>query len=196
MLKNVILDFGGVVCGYNIDDIVSRFYDEDDRSLVRPILYRDWGALDAGTVDYDEYVETTLTLLPERLADTTKWFFRDWYKTMPPMEGTWALIGRLKARGYRVYLLSNAPTEFASGMDCFAILRIFDGLVISAPIQKIKPHADIFEYILEKYQLRADESLFVDDMPVNAEGAKACGLHAYTYDGDAEKLLSHIESLS
>lgn len=196
MLKNIILDFGGVVCGYNPDAILSHFYDEIDRPLVKPVIYRDWAALDAGTIDYDAYARETVSLLPERLHDATRLFFRDWFKTMPPLEGTWALVGRLKARGYKVFLLSNAPTEFAKGLDNFPILRIFDGIVVSAPVRMAKPNADIYEHTLTTFGLKAEESLFVDDMPVNAEGAQKCGLHAFVYSNDADKLLERIEELS
>ena len=60
----------------------------------------------------------------------------------------------------------------------------------------VKPHADIFRHILEKYDLKAEESLFVDDMAANAEGARKVGMYGYTYSGDADKLLEYIEALS
>ena len=60
----------------------------------------------------------------------------------------------------------------------------------------VKPNADIFQHILKKYDLKAEESIFVDDMEINAEGARKVGMHGYTYDGDADRLLQTIESLS
>lgn len=197
MLKNVIFDFGNVLYHYDPDTLLGFCFDNpDDLATARAAIYREWHKLDEGTADYDEYVSQTLPLLPERLHEPTRKFFYNWFRFEPPMEQTWALIARLKARGYRIYLLSNAPTNFAAELDSFPILKLFDGLVVSAPIQKIKPNADIFEYLLEKFNLKADESLFVDDLTVNVKGAQSCGLHGFVYDGDADRLLKFIESLS
>ena len=59
MLRNVIFDFGGVVCEYNTDDIVRRFFDEADCAQAKAAVYRDWAALDAGTADYPAYAAET-----------------------------------------------------------------------------------------------------------------------------------------
>ena len=196
MLKNVIFDFGGVVCAYNPDDILSHFFTDEQREAVKPILYRRWADLDAGTIDYDGYCEETCAMLPDALADRARRFFYGWVDVLPPLEGTWALVGLLKARGYNCYVLSNAPTVFAEKMGRFALLKLMDGVVVSAPLQMSKPHADIFEYTLKKFGLEAGETLFVDDIAANAAGAEAVGLHGYVYDGDWQKLLGHIEALS
>lgn len=197
MLKNVIFDFGGVMYEFVPDYLLGCFFhDADDLALVKPLIFRCWPELDAGSIDYDGYVSETVELLPERLREAARQFFYNWFRVVPPMEQTWALVARLKARGYGVYLLSNAPTVFADALDTFPILRLFDGAVVSAPLQMIKPHADIFQYILHKYNLNASETLFVDDIAINVEGAIACGLHGHVYDGDADRLLAYIEELS
>lgn len=198
MLKNVIFDFGGVVYSYVPDYLLGCFFhDAGDLALAKPIIYRRWPELDAGTIDYDWYVEDTLPQLPERLREPARAFFYNWFRVEPPMEQTWALIARLKARGYGIYLLSNAPTVLADALDLMPILKLFDGAVVSAPIRMAKPNADIFNHLLQKYGLNASECLFVDDIEANVEGARRCGLHGHVYaDADADRLLAHIEALS
>ena len=83
-----------------------------------------------------------------------------------------------------------------AALDVYPILKLFDGLVVSGPIHMVKPNADIFLHTLEKFGLKADESLFVDDMAVNAEGARKVGMYGYAYSGDADELLKYIEALS
>lgn len=196
MLKNIIFDFGGVVCGYNPDQLISDFYSDEDHALAKAAIHRNWPALDEGTVDYQAYADETAALLPERLRETTRQFFRHWYKHMPPIEATWALIGRLQARGYRCYLLSNACAPFANELHLFPILRALDGAIVSATIQMVKPNAEIYQYALKKFDVEASETLFVDDMPANVEAARACGLYGYRYTEDADALLAYIEALS
>ncbi|MGN0802140.1 MAG: HAD family hydrolase [Candidatus Faecivicinus sp.] len=196
MLRNVIFDFGNVLYGYDPDTLLGFcFHTEEELNTARRVIYRHWQALDEGSVDYDAYVEESLSMLPERLHEPARKFFYNWFRFEYPIEGAWALVALLKARGYGVYLLSNAPTVFADALDSFPILKLFDGLVVSAPIRRVKPNADIFEYTLERFGLNASESLFVDDMAVNVEGARRCGLYGYVFNGDAKPLLEYIESL-
>ena len=197
MLKNVIFDFGGVLYRYEPDYLLSCFFhNPEDLQLAKPVIYREWHKLDEGTVDYEEYTRETEALLPERLRKPARDFLYGWHLCEPPMEQTWALAAKLKARGYKIFLLSNAPVTFAAALDVYPILKIFDGLVVSGPIHMVKPNADIFLHTLEKFGLKAEESLFVDDMAVNAEGARKVGMYGYAYSGDADELLAYIESLS
>ena len=41
----------------------------------------------------------------------------------------------------------------------------------------LKPEAAIFRCLLDKYALRAEESVFIDDTPANVDGARRAGLH-------------------
>ena len=195
MLKNVIFDFGGVVCEYKPDDIVRRYFDDADCPLVKDVLYRDWASLDAGTSDYESYAEATARLLPERLRENVRAFFDGWFRTLPPIEDNWALIARLKARGFGVFLLSNAPTAFAEGMDAIAALRMMDGKIVSAPERLIKPDAAIYRLAMARFGVRPEETLFVDDTPVNVDGAVACGMHGHWFNGDSAALAAHIAAL-
>ena len=63
MLKNVIFDFGGVVCTFSQDAILDDFCTGEAHARLKPVLFRSWQALDEGTADYEEYVAETLKLL-------------------------------------------------------------------------------------------------------------------------------------
>lgn len=197
MLKNVVFDFGNVLYRYEPDYLLSCCFDSaEDAQAAKPVIYREWHKLDEGSVDYEEYTRETEALLPEHLRSNARKYLYNWHRFEPPMEQTWALAARLKARGYGIYLLSNAPVTFAAELDLYPILKIFDGLVVSGPIQLVKPDVEIFQHLLDKYGLKAEETLFVDDLEVNCEGARKAGMYGYAYDGDADKLLAHIESLA
>ncbi|MBE5807894.1 MAG: HAD family phosphatase [Clostridiales bacterium] len=195
MLRNIIFDCGGVICEFDVERILLRYFAPEDVGTARDILFRDWATIDAGDMVYEDYVAWKVPLMPERLQAQTGRFFDGWYKTQPPIEDVWALAARLKARGYGVYLLSNAPTVYHDCIaDVFPVIKMFDGMVISAPIKMTKPNRDIFEYTLQKFGLKAEECLFVDDVQANVDGAKACGLDGYRFDGDADALARYIEN--
>lgn len=192
MLKNVIFDFGGVVCTFSQDAILDDFCTGEAHARLKPVLFRSWQALDEGTADYEEYVAETLKLLEGEDKQIARRFFREWHRSMRPIPGIWALIGELKARGYGVYLLSNASTWFAGHLDDYPILRLFDGRLISAPEKMAKPEERIYRLALERFGLNAAETLFVDDRAENAEAAERVGIAGYVFDGDAEKLRERI----
>lgn len=192
MLKDVIFDFGGVVCTFNQGAILDDFCTGEAHARLKPVLFRSWQALDEGTADYEEYVAETLKLLDGEDKQIARRFFREWHRSMRPIPGVWALIGELKARGYGVYLLSNASTWFAGHLDDYPILRLFDGRLISAPEKMAKPEERIYCLALERFGLNAAETLFVDDRAENTEAAERVGIAGYVFDGDAEKLRERI----
>lgn len=192
MLKNVIFDFGGVVCTFSQDAILDDFCTGEAHARLKPVLFRSWQALDEGTADYEEYVAETLKLLDDEDKQIAQRFFREWHRSMRPIPGIWALVGELKARGYGVYLLSNASTWFAGHLDDYPILRLFDGRLISAPEKMAKPEERIYRLALERFGLNAAETLFVDDRAENPEAAERVGIAGYVFDGDAEKLRERI----
>ena len=192
MLKDVIFDFGGVVCTFSQDAILDDFCTGEAHARLKPVLFRSWQALDEGPADYEEYVAETLKLLDGEDKQIAQRFFREWHRSMRPIPGIWALVGELKARGYGVYLLSNASTWFAGHLDDYPILRLFDGRLISAPEKMAKPEERIYRLALERFGLNAAETLFVDDRAENTEAAERVGIAGYVFDGDAEKLRERI----
>jgi HAD superfamily hydrolase (TIGR01509 family) len=53
---------------------------------------------------------------------------------------------------------------------------LFDGIVLSYQIHKIKPYDSIYEYIINKYNLNPEESLFIDDKKSNIDTANKFGI--------------------
>jgi HAD superfamily hydrolase (TIGR01509 family) len=96
--------------------------------------------------------------------------------------GTADLVRRLKARGTPLHLLTNMPADvFHARVERWAVLREFDGAVVSGEEGVLKPSPEIFALLLERFGLTAAATLFVDDAAVNVEGARAAGLQAHHF---------------
>lgn len=54
-------------------------------------------------------------------------------------------------------------------------------MVISYDVLMIKPNKNIYLKLLDKYKLKANECLFMDDLDVNVEGAKSVGINAFVF---------------
>ena len=78
--KNIIFDFGNVIGKFKGDYILGKFASTpEDYNILADAIFKNWVALDAGTIDYDQNAEDTIAELPDRLKDTARDFFENWF---------------------------------------------------------------------------------------------------------------------
>ena len=65
-----------------------------------------------------------------------------------------------------------------------------DDIIISAKINKIKPNKDFYEYILDKYNIKNNELLFIDDNIENIKAAASMNINTIKVNKDTDILLS------
>lgn len=96
------------------------------------------------------------------------------------------LIERLRGH-YKLGLLSNATGKYLRPiLESHGLTSLFDEIAISAEVGSIKPHPEIFDHILEKLDVKADEAIFIDDNPDNVAAASSMGIGGIVYtDEDA-----------
>lgn len=83
----------------------------------------------------------------------------------------------------RTGLLSNAFHSLRPALsDRFPIADAFDAIVISAEEGVMKPDRRIYEIVLRRLGVAADETIFVDDFEENCAGARALGMHAVRFE--------------
>ena len=84
-----------------------------------------------------------------------------------------SLVIRARAAGIRTALLSNS---WGNAYDRSDWHEMFDAVVISGEVGMRKPEPAIFELVLDRIGLPADECVFIDDMANNIVAAKEAGL--------------------
>ena len=195
MIRYVVFDYGNTLACYN-EISISRQYvatDEEAKELAEVFfdrLYCD--RLDAGTLSEEERTRLCKERLPEKYHAFLDDMGHTWYRYLPPIPGMPELVDRLHREGVGLYLLSNIPCEFEKHVPRTPILQSFDGIVLSGPIGMVKPHEDIYRYLLDTYNLPVEECIFVDDREENVLAARAVGMQAYLFDGDAAKLTDYL----
>ena len=199
MYKNYIFDFGQVIVKFDPYYMTSRYIEnEEDIKLASDIIFDRlyWDKLDAGTITDEEVKKEIQKRLPERLHKKALLAYDNWYMNIPLIEGMENIITTLKNKGKKLYLLSNISIGFADyyckNIDVERVLSLFDGLVFSGKIGLVKPNADIFNYLLNKFDLKPEKTIFIDDNIRNIDGAKSLGINGYLFDGDVEKIKSII----
>ena len=97
------------------------------------------------------------------------------------IEGMRALLTSLKAEGYSLYGLTNWCSKVHHTMRQFEIFKLLDGRVISSEEHMVKPNADIYITLLQRYSLKPEECLFTDDRAENIAAAEALGIQGIVF---------------
>lgn len=197
MIHNIIFDMGNVIMHYDPLFFCRRVAstEEEAHQLLQFIFQApEWAMLDAGTISVDDFAGKLRERVPSELLDKALDVLYNWHINLPVYPAMDDLMAELKDQGLNLYLLSNAGLQFHTYSKHIPAFRHLDGIVISADLQMTKPHPDIFQYLLQKYNLNADECLFIDDIEANTKGAEAVGIHGYCYaDGNITRLRRYLE---
>jgi len=107
------------------------------------------------------------------------------------------LIKPLKTK-YKLFGLSNWSAEtFPIAYNKYSFFKELEGIVVSGQEKTIKPGKEIYYILLKRYNLDANESLFIDDNMANVIAATEIGFSGiHLGDGiNLEKELMDMEIL-
>lgn len=199
MIKNIIFDIGNVILKYDpINYLLSTYDDLEEMEYVYENIFnsKEWLDLDRGILTYEEASEK-LSKKTRLKGENILYILSNWkYKSMGEIKSTNILIDRLKNEGkYKLYLLSNFHEDaFYYVKEKYNFVHKFDGRVISFEEKLMKPEKEIYERLLDKYGLNAEESIFIDDSKANIDKAKELGFVGIHYE-DSSDLLKLLENL-
>lgn len=188
MIRNIVFDMGNVLLYFDRDYFISRLGIEgEDKALLKRevFLSLEWARMDRGSMTDAEAAESVCQRLPEHLHEAARKLVQMWDRPILPIDGMYELIEELKAKGYGIYLLSNASFRQHDYWPRIPASRFFDGTMISADEKVVKPQPEIYRLLLERFHLQAEECFFIDDVPANIEGAFYCGIPGAVFHGDA-----------
>ena len=191
MIRNILFDMGNVLIRFDRDYFIDRLgvAQEDKPLLMREVFQSvEWVQMDRGSIVEEQAVEQICKRLPERLHDAVEKLVAMWDRPILPIEGMYELVEELKNAGYGIYLLSNASLRQHEYWPRIPASVFFDGTIISADEQVMKPGAEYYLRALNRFGLKAQECFFVDDVPANVEGALFCGISGAIFRGDAKLL--------
>jgi HAD superfamily hydrolase (TIGR01509 family) len=187
MIKVVILDFFGVVCGKGL----WRTYEiaggdlEKDHDYIEAVVDKE--AVNA--ISNDEFHQ----MIGERLGMTAQEWKAIHDMHDGPNEDTLELIRELK-KEYRIVLLSNAGKGVVQERLSTEQLALFDAVVVSGEVGFAKPNAKIYQYAAEKVGVDLNECVFTDDHAEYLLGAEAVGMKTILFS-DAARFKFEFERL-
>ncbi len=189
----IVFDLGGVLIDWNPRYLFRKLFDGDEERVewfLAEVCPQSWNAQMDGGYPFQQAIEERCQLYPE-LSDELHAYWERWDETIGgPMPETVEILAELRAAGYPLYVLSNwSAQSFARVRAQFPFLDWFDELVISGQIGLTKPNKEIFEYLLSKVGLPAEDCLFIDDIATNTEAAKKLGFQTVLFTSPEELLI-------
>ena len=195
MIKNVVLDMGNVLLDFRPEYVLDTFCSsEEEKDVIRKELFEgpEWKMGDRGDIKDKDRFDLVKVRVPEQYHKALKDCAGKWDICMVPLEGAEKFCKTLREKGVKIYVLSNASDLFYVYFPKFLPLDFFDGVFVSADYRMLKPDVEIFKVFLEKYGLKADECLFVDDLEVNVAGAAKAGMKTFRFMGDYDAVISQL----
>ena len=184
MIKNLIYDFGRVLVTYDFEHISSFGFasEEDLQSFVHivsdPAFVR---RCDLELIPFEDLIREMQHTYPQWKEQWQLFYDRYLEFVTGEMPGMYAYMTELKARGYKLYGLSNWCSTIYRVMKEYKIFNLLDGFVVSSDYQVVKPDPAIYRILLDKYDLKAEECVFADDRADNVEAAQQVGMQAIVF---------------
>ena len=183
-IKNIIFDIGNVLLAFCWEKhftslgIRGEIFDRAAQATVRDQL---WNEMDKGVMPYEEILKGFIRNDPE-VETEIRLMLRDLNGIVESYPYTEPWLKQLKKSGYNVYALSNFSEKcFNESGEKMDFLKLMDGAVISFRDKLIKPDHAIYRLLLDRYCLKSEECIFMDDTPANVQAAVECGMHSFVF---------------
>ena len=167
MVKNIIFDLMNVIIKKDSNIKTIMHFTNDEKIAEDLIQYifktEEWKLLDLGNISHEQAIKQMQGKAPKEYRELIEEVMNNRCQYFTVNEETVKIAKTLKEKGYHIYVLSNM-SEYAytyfKDMDFF---KLCDGIMISAYEHLVKPDEKIFMTLLNRYDLKSEECLFIDD---------------------------------
>lgn len=190
MIKNVILDVGGIFFDDSKQNI-EKLLNKNSDNIYKFAYGKDFKKCLLGEITVEEHInnlkgekefnDISYILKKENLVDS-----------YPLMKTNFEYIKKLKNKGYKLFLLTNITEDSYNYInDLININKVFAGGIYSYQEGVVKPNHDIYNLLINRFNLNKDETVFFDDKVKNVLAAKEVGIKSYVFNSieDIENVL-------
>jgi len=197
MKKTVIFDLGGVLIDWDPRYLYTSYFETKDAMeyFLSTVCTSDWNEEQDGGRSIKEANEILISSYPEYSKEILA-FYGEWEVMLKgAISETVEILRKIKEANDKVYALTNWSAEtFPVATRRFDFLNWFDGILVSGHEKLKKPDPKIYQLILSKFDLKADDCLFIDDNLRNVKAAIKEGIASIHYEHPkqlAEQLTQH-----
>lgn len=195
-IKHIVFDVGNVLVKWAPLEVINSVFPELDPKEFHQKMYPTWIDLNLGRLSENEAINqyhTNLGLSKERLSN----FMHELKRHQQPLEGSIELLTKLQKLEFNLFSITDNVKEIIEyHRKVSKFPPYFKDIIVSADIGILKPDSRIYRYLLEKHNLNPSETVFIDDILINVEGAIAVGMHAFQfvdYDSCEKQLVKLLE---
>ena len=187
MIRNIIFDIGGVLLDYNPKTYLDKLnIEEGKRKELNDIIFHNqkWKDCLNGFITNSELIEYLIKENLKYKNEIEQILSKNNLKYMlPPKEEMIEYYKYLKQKEYKIYLCSNITEDTYNYIkDSFEIIQVADGGVFSCFENISKPNVEIYQKLIEKYNLDIEKSILIDDTKRNIISANDIGLKGILFN--------------
>lgn len=196
-IRNIVFDFGGVLIEWNQRYFYRDYFKDDERMeyFLKNVYTSDYVRRTDMGETYDEVIPDMIAEHPD-YREAIEIFPLRWGVMLhdEKPEGV-ALFRELQRKGYHLYGLTNWSAEnIGEAFRRFGFLNELEGTVVSGIEKTVKPDPKIYNILLERYSLKAEECVFIDDKAENVQTARSLGMAGVVF-GDIDRVREELSSL-
>lgn len=198
-VKAIIWDLGNVLIDWNpkyvFDNLIK---DEKKRAqFFDQICTMDWNENQDAGYPIQKATEELVAKHPD-WKEYIEAYYGRWTEMLGgPIQDTVEIFRQLKDKlELKHYALTNWSHElFPVALQRYDFLQWMDGRVVSGEEKLRKPDHRFYKLLLDRYHLKADEVLFIDDNLRNVHAAEALGIMSIRFES-AEQLRNELKALA
>lgn len=186
MVKNIVFDISNVLAPFRFKEFLAeKGFDE---AMIKRIIKASamtpyWTEYEKGKLTYEEAIEAFLSVDPDIREELHK-AYDSCSGIMGRYDYTEEWIDALKDAGYKLYCITNfTPAGYEQCYDCISFIERFDGCIFSFREGIAKPDPEIYMTLLRRYDLKAEECVFIDDTEENVLSAENLGFAGIVFTG-------------
>lgn len=190
MIKNIILDVGGIFFDdskQNIEKLLNKNCD----NIYKLAYGKGFKKCLLGEITVEEHINN---LKGEKEFNDISYILRkeNLVYSYPLMKTNFEYVKKLKNKGYKLFLLTNITEDSYNYInDLININKVFVGGIYSYQEGLVKPNHDIYNLLINRFNLNKDETVFFDDKVKNVLAAKEVGIKSFVFNSieDIENVL-------
>jgi 2-haloacid dehalogenase len=200
MIINVIIfDLGNVLIDWNPKYVFDKMFDDEERKkfFFENICTMEWNEMQDAGRPIKDATEELVQKHPE-WRQYIEAYYGQWINMLGgPIHDTVEIFKELKQSGkYKMYALTNWSAElFPYALELYEFLHWFDGRVVSGEEKMRKPHPEFYHVLLNRFGVKPEEALFIDDNFRNIQAAEEIGIKTIHFKSP-EQLRQELVSIN
>jgi len=195
-IENIIFDFGGVLIDWNPRYLYRDYFKNESEmeNFLRSVCTDEWNI----EQDRGRSLAEGTRLLQEQFPEfqsLIQLYYDQWEVMLHgDIPETVSLLYRLKEQ-FNVYGLTNWSAEtIPIAYERYPFFKEFNGIVVSGEEKMIKPDKRLYHILLDRYNLKVENTIFIDDNLNNVKAAEELGMNAIHFKS-SDQLEAKLQSI-